>query len=112
MGSRTSRHRDLETTIYRLVQESLTNIVKHADASRVEVSVTTEDTAIVVEVSDDGRGFDTGESTAGFGVAGMRERVFLLGGTLTITSGEDGTCVKARIPLPYDGDRLRHPAGR
>ncbi len=98
LGDRTNRHRDLETTIYRLVQESLTNIVKHADASRVEVSITTQDRSVVVEVSDDGRGFDTGESTTGFGVAGMRERVFLLGGTLTITSGEEGTCVKARIP--------------
>jgi len=97
-GSRA--HRDLETTVYRLVQESLTNIVKHADASRVTVSVTEEDAAVVVEVRDDGRGFDTAESTAGFGVAGMRERVFLLGGTLTITSGDDGTCVTARIPLP------------
>ena len=100
LASRTAVHRDLETTIYRLVQESLTNVVKHADASRVDVSVTTEDTAVVVEVHDDGRGFDTAESTAGFGVAGMRERVFLLGGTLTITSGQAGTCVKARIPLP------------
>ncbi len=100
LASRTAVHRDLETTIYRLVQESLTNVVKHADASRVDVSVTTEDTAVVVEVHDDGRGFDTAESTAGFGVAGMRERVFLLGGTLTITSGQAGTCVKAQIPLP------------
>jgi signal transduction histidine kinase len=100
LSDRTSRHRHLETTIYRVVQESLTNIVKHADASRVEVSVATQNEAIVVKVSDDGQGFDTAESTSGFGVAGMRERVFLLGGTLAITSGDEGTCIKARIPLP------------
>ena len=107
LGDRSGAHRDLETTIYRLVQESLTNIVKHADATRVDVSVTTEDTAVVIEVRDDGRGFDTAGSTSGFGVAGMRERVFLLGGSLTITSGDEGTCVNARIPLPATASGAR-----
>jgi signal transduction histidine kinase len=102
-------HRDLETTIYRLVQESLTNVVKHAGARQVDVSVTTDDTAVVVEVRDDGRGFDTAESTSGFGVAGMRERVFLLGGTLSITSTQDGTRVNARIPLPGTRPQVFHP---
>jgi two-component system, NarL family, sensor histidine kinase DevS len=103
LADRPGAYRDLETTIYRLVQESLTNVVKHADARRVDVSVTAEDSAVVVQVSDNGQGFDTAESTAGFGVAGMRERVFLLGGTLTITSDEDGTRMEARIPLPATG---------
>ena len=93
-------HRDLETTVYRLVQESLTNVVKHAEANRVVVSVSADDSAVVVEVRDDGRGFDTSESSAGFGLAGMRERVFLLQGSLEIESGENGTSVRARIPLP------------
>ncbi len=93
-------HRDLETTVYRLVQESLTNVVKHAEANRVVVSVSADDSAVVVEVHDDGRGFDTSEPSAGFGLAGMRERVFLLQGSLEIESGENGTSVRARIPLP------------
>jgi signal transduction histidine kinase len=109
LGDGSRAHRDLETTIYRLVQESLTNVVKHAHASRVDVSVTTDDTAVVVEVRDDGRGFDTAESTSGFGLAGMRERVFLLGGTLSITSAHDGTRVKARIPLPSTRPQVFRP---
>jgi len=88
----------LETTIYRLVQESLTNVVKHAQASRVRVSVTASDGDVTIEVQDDGVGFDTDSLTDGFGVAGMRERVYLAGGTVELESGEDGTLVRARLP--------------
>lgn len=88
----------LETTIYRLVQESLTNIVKHASATRVRVSLTATDGEVRIEVQDNGVGFDPGEGTAGFGLAGMRERVYLAGGTLELESGETGTLVRARLP--------------
>jgi len=100
LSNGTRAYRELETTIYRLVQESLTNIVKHAEANRVDVSITADDRAVLVEVHDDGHGFDQSESTAGFGLAGMRERVFLLGGTLEIASDRGGTSVRARIPRP------------
>jgi signal transduction histidine kinase len=89
---------ELETTVYRLVQESLTNVVKHARATRVQVSVGVQSSEMIVEVRDDGRGFDMDTRTSGFGLAGMRERVSIAGGTLTIESGEGGTLVQARIP--------------
>lgn len=90
---------ELETTAYRLVQEALTNVVKHARASRVRVSVVVDEGEMLVSVRDDGHGFDASSRTAGFGLAGMRERVGLAGGRLVIDSGEEGTCVQARLPI-------------
>ena len=90
---------ELETTVYRLVQEALTNIVKHARASRVSVAAAIDGSELVVEVRDDGRGFDLDSRPAGFGLAGMRERVGLAGGTLSLDSGERGTRVHARLPI-------------
>jgi two-component system, NarL family, sensor histidine kinase DevS len=91
---------EVETTAYRLVQEALANATKHARASRVEIEVRDEPGTIVVRVADDGTGFDTSASSAGFGLVGMRERVELAGGELRIESGLRGTDVSARIPLP------------
>jgi signal transduction histidine kinase len=90
--------RELETTVYRVVQEALTNVVKHAraDAARVKVALT--DDAVTIEVEDDGVGFDPGARTTGFGLAGMRERVFLAGGTLEVESAGHGTLVRASLP--------------
>jgi signal transduction histidine kinase len=101
-----SEERELETTVYRLVQESLTNVVKHANAAAIDVAVRAADGSLTVEVHDDGHGFNPGESSAGFGLAGMRERVFLLGGQLQIESGKDGTTVRALIPLPAESAGL------
>ncbi len=90
----------LETTIYRLVQEALTNVAKHARATQVHVFVgLTDEHAIIVEVKDDGVGFDPGARTSGFGLAGMRERVYLAGGELTIEPAQPGTLVRCRLPL-------------
>jgi signal transduction histidine kinase len=88
----------LETTIYRLVQEALTNVVKHANANKARVSVAAVDGEVRVEVADDGAGFDLGAQTAGFGLAGMRERVYLAGGTIELQSGPSGTLVRAQLP--------------
>jgi signal transduction histidine kinase len=88
----------LETTVYRLVQEALTNVSKHARASRVRVAVGESEGEFLIEVQDDGVGFDPGRSSDGFGLAGMRERVELAGGTLSIDSGEQGTIVRAWLP--------------
>jgi signal transduction histidine kinase len=89
---------DLETTVYRLVQEALTNVVKHARASRVSVTVGASEGELLVEVRDDGAGFDPDVASDGFGLAGMRERVALAGGTLSIHSGEQGTLMRACLP--------------
>jgi len=89
---------ELETTIYRLIQEALTNVIKHAHASTVRVLVAVVEADMVIEVQDDGRGFDTGAHSDGFGLAGIRERVYLAGGTLELESGEGGTLVRAQLP--------------
>jgi signal transduction histidine kinase len=110
-GHDTGLSAELETTVYRLVQESLTNIVKHAEASHVWVSVAFEGTEMIVEVRDDGRGFDLDTRTSGFGLAGMRERVSLAGGTLSVASDKRGTRVQARLPAFGSDDvvvPLRH----
>jgi signal transduction histidine kinase len=88
----------LETTIYRLVQESLTNVVKHANADKARVAIVCTDNNVTIEVEDDGRGFDTAQPSNGFGLAGMRERVYLAGGKLELESAGHGTLVRARLP--------------
>jgi signal transduction histidine kinase len=89
----------LETTVYRLVQEALTNVAKHAGADHTRVSVAAAAGSLVVEVQDDGAGFDPAVATSGFGLAGMRERVELSHGRLAIEPTAAGTTVRAVIPL-------------
>jgi signal transduction histidine kinase len=89
---------ETESTVYRLVQEALTNVAKHARADTVRVAVGESDGDLLVEVQDDGVGFDPMSATGGFGLAGMHERVSLAGGTLDISSDEQGTVVKASLP--------------
>jgi signal transduction histidine kinase len=93
---------ELESAIYRLVQEALNNVVKHAEAGSVEVKVSEDDSVVEVSVIDSGRGFEQNGSSGGFGLIGMRERVQLLGGSLSIDStlGE-GTTVRATIPAAH-----------
>ena len=98
---------ELETTVYRIVQEALTNIVKHARARVVHVMVIASAEEIVLEIRDDGVGFDVDASTEGFGLAGMRERVYLAGGSLEITSGEDGTVLRVVLPNGYASGAAR-----
>jgi signal transduction histidine kinase len=88
-----------ETTIYRLLQEALTNVAKHAHATCAHVVVRVTATDALVEVQDDGVGFDTEAQTTGFGLAGMRERVYLAGGRLQLESGSGGTTVRAHLPV-------------
>ncbi|HEY1277850.1 MAG TPA: GAF domain-containing protein [Thermoleophilaceae bacterium] len=90
---------ELSTAIYRLVQESLTNAAKHADAERAWVEVVHADGTISVGVRDDGRGFDPERPDAGFGLIGMRERIALAGGRLSVESAPgQGTVVRAELP--------------
>lgn len=92
---------EVETTIYRLVQEGLTNVAKHARAERVGVSLRSDGPRIEVSITDDGRGFDVGGRSAGYGLAGMRERIELTGGSVRIESGSGGTQIVAHIPVRY-----------
>src|SRR5215213_3550399 len=100
-GDAPTRHTpELESTVYRLVQEALTNAVRHAGATRVRIDVGERDGRVDVAVADDGRGFDPqARSSTGFGLTGMRERVELADGELDIDSGPAGTTVRAKLPV-------------
>ena len=99
-GHTSTRHLpELETALYRLVQEALTNATKHGHAERGVVEITEDHDSVYVTVRDDGDGFDPATKTDGFGLLGMHERVGLLDGTLTITSTPGhGTTVAATLP--------------
>jgi signal transduction histidine kinase len=85
--------------IYRLVQEALSNAVRHSGAKNAKVTLQQSAESITVEVSDDGRGFDP-RHTRGLGILGMQERVKRLGGTLAVESREgQGVAVTAQLPL-------------
>jgi len=93
---------ETETALYRIVQEALINVLKHADATRVAVRLSWAEKSVTLVVQDDGKGFHP-ESVrdGGLGLVGMRERVALLGGRLTVQSSEGGgTLLKAEVPLP------------
>jgi signal transduction histidine kinase len=92
---------EVETALYRIVQESLTNVVKHARARHVSVLLARKSGAIKAVVEDDGQGFDpAGDRHDGFGLVGMRERLALLGGRLEVeSSSEAGTTIVAEVPL-------------
>jgi signal transduction histidine kinase len=89
---------ETESTIYRVVQEALTNAAKHARADRVHVEVARANGGVDVVVEDDGHGFDPTAASPGLGLVGMRERVELTGGRLVIDS-RPGTRVSARLPV-------------
>ena len=93
---------DQTVTIFRIVQESLTNVTRHAEASRVEISLSQNPDELMVEVRDDGKGFDPAcaATRKSFGLLGMRERATVLGGSIDITSVPlQGTVVSLRIPM-------------
>lgn len=93
---------EVETTLYRIVQESLTNIAKHAGANRVSVLLVRRAGAVTALVEDDGHGFDAeDELRGGIGLSGMRERIALIDGRLTVESRRGtGTSLVAEVPLP------------
>ncbi len=94
----------VEATCFRVAQEALTNIIRHAHARRVEVELRVDDGALVLTVSDDGRGFDVASARqraargGGQGLSGMHERVALAGGQITLESSSKGTAIRARFP--------------
>jgi signal transduction histidine kinase len=95
-GDRSAVPAPVATAVYRVVQESLTNTVRHANATRAEVRLRYEPAEVTVEVRDDGVG--GGAMIDGHGIPGMRERVAALGGALTAGPGKTGFTVRATIP--------------
>lgn len=93
---------ELETVLYRFVQEALTNVVKHAGAARVNVVVGRRDGGVTAVVEDDGQGFDPSDVRQdALGLLGMRERLALVGGTLAVESAPGkGTALIAFVPAP------------
>ena len=90
----------VESSAYRIVQEGLTNVVRHADARRVEVRVSFDGTRLGLEVRDDGRGFELDGAHAGLGLENMKERMTLIGGDLAVESAPGcGSVLRATIPV-------------
>jgi signal transduction histidine kinase len=92
---------EIETTLYRLIQEALTNVVKHAHARTVSILLVRRGGKVTGIVEDDGRGFDPAEARAdGLGLVGMRERAGLVGGRLTVeASAGAGTTIAVEVPV-------------
>ena len=93
---------DAELAVYRIAQESLTNVARHAHASRVEVTLEPGPGSVVLRVVDDGRGIDETATLNGHGgLRGMRERAVLVGGALAVKRGHDGG-VEVRLEVPAE----------
>lgn len=96
---------EIEDAVYRLVQEALNNVAQHGETDRAMVEVVESDEALRVRVSDSGCGFDLDGRTDGFGLVGMRERVKLAGGTLSLESAPgEGTTIVAELPTRLRGE--------
>ena len=92
---------EIETACFRIVQEALSNVARHARARHVDVTLTAQDVALEVTVRDDGIGFNVEQQRSGIGLVGMAERAELAGGRLDIESAPGaGTTLRARFPLP------------
>jgi two-component system sensor histidine kinase UhpB len=90
-----------ELVVYRVAQEALTNIARHARATKAEVSLTKRDGAVILTVRDDGRGLPAGASTSTNGIRGMRERAMLIGARIAIgPAGGGGTEIALHLPTP------------
>jgi signal transduction histidine kinase len=91
----------VETALYRIVQESLTNVIKHSRASRVSVLLTRKRDSVIAVIEDDGQGFDPDDvRDGGLGLLGMRERIAILDGRLDVESSPSGgTSVVAEVPV-------------
>ena len=108
----------VETALYRIVQEALINVARHAQARHVSLLLEKRGPSVIVVVEDDGQGFDVAQvmgsrvRSRNLGLHGMRERASLLGGMLTIESGSDtGTAIFVEIPMEYGngGDEENQP---
>jgi signal transduction histidine kinase len=92
---------ETEASIFRIIQEAMTNVARHSNATRVEIQLTLQDSELVVEVRDDGRGISEAaiQDRSSLGLIGMRERARHLGGTVEVTrAAKNGTVVTLRVP--------------
>jgi signal transduction histidine kinase len=94
---------EIEIAVYRIVQEALTNVARHAGVNSAEVRLFADDTALTASICDEGRGFRPGEGAGAGGLDGMRERAELLGGSLTVDA-EPGGGVTITAELPLDAE--------
>ena len=94
----TALTRDLEVVLLRCAQEGLANVRKHSGASKAALTLVARKSELSLQVSDNGSGFDPAERTSGYGLSGMRDRLALVGGTLDLESGEDGTTLLVTLP--------------
>lgn len=99
---------ELSMAAYRIVQEALTNVVKHAQATQLSVKLSTKPQSLYVQVLDNGKGFDPSKNTTGFGLRGMKERAIALGGTCQIWSATGAGC-RISVILPLS-QFLEYPA--
>jgi signal transduction histidine kinase len=97
---------DVEVALFRIAQEALTNVAKHAKASRVGLTLSYMEDVVLLDVRDDGVGFEPGNAGGGFGLSSMRQRLLRVAGSLAIESSPaEGTAVNASVPaLPAGGE--------
>jgi two-component system, NarL family, sensor histidine kinase UhpB len=96
---------DAATALFRILQEALTNVIRHAAARRVDVTLTADDEAVALVIQDDGVGIPAAEEVnpRAMGLVGMRDRARLFGGSVQVAGGpRGGTRVTARLPLTKD----------
>ena len=111
-GPRPHLTSDFRAVVFRIAQEAITNIIRHANASQADINLIYTPTEIFMQIKDDGQGFDVqrilqdgADSAACWGLLGMQERALLIGGTFIIHSEPgQGTCVEVRVPLSREGD--------
>ena len=97
---------DQSVTVFRIIQESLSNVAKHARASRVDISFARQGDSLLLHIEDNGIGFDTARKGQSFGLLGIKERALMIGGTAAIESAPDrGTSVSLIIPAPTSHNR-------
>ena len=105
----------METALFRIAQEALQNITKHAGAEHARLALYPQEEKAWLVVSDDGVGFDTAPGSGrreGFGLAGMHERATLIGAQLFVASRPgDGTTIKVSVPLPPPGEKAGSDPG-
>jgi two-component system, sensor histidine kinase LadS len=95
--------KEAEINVYRIVQESLNNVIKHSDAAEAVIKIKKAENQVVISIKDDGRGFDTNNvksNGGGLGLSGLRERTNMLGGAISINSSiGNGTEIKVILPV-------------
>jgi signal transduction histidine kinase len=104
-----SLDRETSTAVFRIVQESLTNIARHAEASEVRVTLRRNDGSLELKIHDNGRGIESNPRSRSLGILGMKERVNLLNGQMTVAGRNGaGTLVDVSIPLERGHDEANH----